>query len=66
MAKLMLVGDVAHVELWTDPDDSQIVALCFLHPKVRRDTGDFCTWTERYDDLRDAAEYAADHADGAR
>jgi hypothetical protein len=25
-----------------------------------------CTWTERYDTLDDAAEYAADHADGRR
>jgi hypothetical protein len=63
MAKLILVGDKAHVELTSDPEDSQTIATCFLHPAVRKASGKFCTWTERYDTLDDAANYAADHAD---
>jgi hypothetical protein len=65
MAKLMLIGNVAHVWLTTDPEDGQIIATCLHHPssfpilqpELR------CSWTERYDDLGDASEYAADHAD---
>lgn len=58
MAKLMLIGDVANVELTVDDEDGQIIAICTLHPEVSE-----CGWTERYDTLRDASEYAADHAD---
>lgn len=62
MARLMLIGDVAQVELITDPKDGQVIARCHLHqPRVT--TGIGCRWQEQYDDLRDAAEYAADHAD---
>lgn len=61
MAKLMLVGDVADVELTVDDEDGQIIATCESHPEVSE-----CGWTERYDDLRDASEYAADHADTGR
>lgn len=57
MAKLMLTGDTADVELTHDEDE--IVATCTLHAGSR----DGCGWTQRYDDLRDATEYAADHAD---
>jgi hypothetical protein len=68
MAKLMLVGEVAHVELTTDPEDGQVVARCRLHSRYRPDGGGRgrCPWTERYDDLGDAAKYAADHADTGR
>lgn len=60
MAKLMLVGKVAQVELTTDPEDGQTVATCSLHaPWGHRG----CRWTERYDTLTAAAEYASDHAD---
>lgn len=56
MAKLMLIGKVAQVEL--KQDDDEIIATCNAHPLDLP-----CTWTRRYDDLNDAAEYAQDHAD---
>ena len=56
MAKLMLIGSRHNIVLTVDDEDGQIVATCRTVPG--------CVWTERYDDLRDAAEYAADHADG--
>lgn len=65
MAKLMLIGDVAQVELTIDPEDAQVVATCTEHrayPNLESRMVS-CDWTERYDDLRDASEYAADHAD---
>jgi hypothetical protein len=64
MAKLMLIGEVAHVELTSDDEDGQTIATCRLHLDG---SGPQCNWTNRYDTLDDAAEYAADHADrGAR
>ena len=67
MAKLILKGNVADVELISDPVDDQVIALCARHPSDEpwRVTGR-CSWTERYDDLGDATEYAADHADTGR
>jgi hypothetical protein len=58
MAKLMLIGEVAEVELTSDPEDGQIVATCSVH-----DASPACTWTERYDDMDDAVQYAGRHAD---
>ena len=58
MAKLKLEGKVATVEFTVDPEDGQILVSCVQHPEKRG-----CQWGERYDDLRDAAEYAEDHAD---
>jgi hypothetical protein len=60
MAKLMLIGRRADVKLIApgtegEPEarDELYVAVCMKH----------CEWTETYDTLDDAAEYAADHAD---
>ena len=66
MARLMLIGEVADVELSTDPEDGQVIARCQGHPKTLTTFGKPCSWTERYDDLGDATEYAADHADTGR
>lgn len=66
MAKLMLCGFAANVELTSDPEDGQTIATCVEH---RIGAGHFpapCGWTERYDTLDDAAEYAAGHADTGR
>lgn len=60
MAKLMLIGETAQVELTTDPEDGQTIATCTSHGFHD------CDWTERYDTLDDASEYAADHADTGR
>jgi hypothetical protein len=67
MARLVLIGDVAEVELTVDDEDGQVIATCVKHPSDApwRVTS-ACGWTERYDDMRDATEYAADHADGTR
>jgi|1185.fasta_scaffold1986332_1 nitrous oxidase accessory protein NosD len=64
MAKLILQGNVAQVELTTDDEDDQVVATCIEHQG--RYFSDACAWTQRYDTLNDAAEYAADHADTGR
>lgn len=65
MARLVLIGDMTQVELAADPEDGQIVARCFEHSQsdARLTPPGDCSWTERYDDLGDASEYAADHAD---
>lgn len=61
MAKLMLIGDVAKIEILTDPEDEELVlARCMEHviaPSVP------CLWWARYDTIDDATQYAADHAD---
>jgi hypothetical protein len=54
MAKLVLQGDTATVLLSTDPEEGTIIATC---------ESESCVWSERYDDLNDASEYASDHAD---
>lgn len=64
MAKLILRGDVAEVELTRDDEDGQVIATCVRHTGEQDGAG--CTWTERYDDMDDAANYAADHADTGR
>lgn len=65
MARLMLIGEVAQVKLTTDPEDGQIIATCTEHRAYPNLASRMvsCDWTERYDDLGDASEYAADHAD---
>jgi hypothetical protein len=63
MAKLILQGDVADVELTVDDEDGGIIATCVRHDL---DQPGGCSWTERYDDLRDASEYAEAHADTGR
>jgi hypothetical protein len=69
MAKLMLVGDMAQVELLSDPIEGGTIATCAGHtrPNVLDSRLDHeCSWTERYDTLDDAGEYAASHADSGR
>lgn len=56
MAKLMLVGKVAYIELKRGED--VVTATCRAHTGEPR-----CTWVGRYDNLNDATEYAQDHAD---
>ena len=63
MARLMVIGKVAQVEITRDPLDGDLTAKCALHPTVRAYG---CGWSETYDDLNDATEYASDHADGNR
>jgi hypothetical protein len=69
MAKLMLIGEVAQVELTSDPEEGQTIATCvdhFYYPGPSGHDSTSCGWTERYDTLDDAGEYAADHADTGR
>lgn len=65
----MLIGQVAHVELTSDSEDGGTIAACAGHigsnPLDSRLIRG-CLWTEVYDDLNDASEYAADHADTGR
>ena len=62
MARLILRGEVAEVELVRD-DDDQVIATCVQHLGSE---GAPCSWTEAYDDMNDAEQYAADHADSGR
>jgi hypothetical protein len=64
MAKLMLIGEVAHVELTSDPEIGQTIATCTGHLFTVAGTPR-CTWRVAYATLNDAVEYAADHADGS-
>lgn len=64
MAKLMLIGDAAQIELTSDPEDGGIVATCVLHDWPPFQEG--CGWAETYDGLGDATEYASGHADTGR
>lgn len=62
MAKLMLIGKRAQVELKVGQDDGDdgtcVIAQCVTHA-----ANPFCIWSRQYDDLADASEYAEDHAD---
>lgn len=70
MAKLVLIGKAACVRLTSDEDEENgiYLATCTQHGHPveggRVLWGNPCGWTDRYDNLNDAAEYAADHADG--
>jgi hypothetical protein len=73
MATLILKGPVAKVVLDKDLIDGMVWATCVKHAGVKRPdidryrTGDAgCIWIHEYDDLNDAVEYAADHADTGR
>lgn len=62
MAKLVLHGEVALVEILTDPDDGDVIlARCQSHTGM-----DECPWQDRYDSTTDAVDDAADHADFGR
>jgi hypothetical protein len=61
MAKLVLHGEVALVELTSDPEEGETIALCRTHTGAEE-----CSWTKRYATLDNAADYAADHADYGR
>jgi hypothetical protein len=65
MAQLILKGSMATIEFTSDPEDGQAIATCIEHSEAdaRLAPPGNCDWTERYDTLDDATEYAADHAD---
>lgn len=69
MAKLMLIGPMAQVEILSpgtegNEDGELVKAVCYEHSTYdgRLAPPGNCTWSEEYDTLDDAAEYAADHA----
>jgi hypothetical protein len=65
MARILLQGSrhTAEITFSEDEEAGIVVVTCF---GVQSDGWPdiTCSWTERYDDLRDATEYAADHVDG--
>ena len=61
MATLILKGDMATINLDGRDEDGDVIARCIKHHDHP-----LCRWTATYDDLNDAAEYAADHADTGR
>lgn len=66
MAKIMLIGSVASIELTIEPTEGVVVATCAAthRPVTAASKPGVCGWTATYDDLRDATEYAGSHADG--
>lgn len=65
MAQILIKGDFATVELTTNPLDGGLTAKCIGH-KIETLTSlrpGACDWTATYDDMDDATEYAAGHAD---
>ena len=58
MARLILKGVVAEVELTRDAVDDRVYAECIEHPD-----DEACNWADHYDDMNDATEYATDYAD---
>lgn len=68
MAKLMLIGPMAKVELTSDDEDDLIIATCVEHSEFdgRLAPPGNCSWTERYDTTDDAWQYAMSHADEGR
>lgn len=70
MAKLLLQGEEHDIELTIDDEDGGVNATCLGMSwndlfEVKHDPCEFA-WRCRYDDLRDAYEYASDHADTLR
>jgi hypothetical protein len=68
MAKLILKGRAATVSLDDRDEDGGVIARCVGH-RAQHLTSlmpGACGWTETYDNLNDAAEYASDHADTGR
>lgn len=66
MARLILHGRRADVELAPDHEDDQTVhATCVAHWLTRdpEDGMDPCSWTKQYDTMSDATDFASDHAD---
>lgn len=63
MAKTMLIGEVAQVEILTDPEDEELVlARCEVHGGLV----DACTWKDRFDTTDDAIAEGERHADTGR
>lgn len=62
MAKLMVVGKVAQVEILPDPKDEEL-----LLAKCRTGIpGHVCNYGENFDTTHDAWQAAEQHADGVR
>lgn len=61
MARLMLIGKVAQVELTVD-NEGYAIATCRLHPSVKAYG---CGWTVRLDNITEMihSPYAEAHAD---
>jgi hypothetical protein len=70
MARIMVIGAVAEVELESDPVEGGVVAKCTEHKAWVFGNipahPDGCPWTETYDDWGDATEYSQDHADNGK
>jgi hypothetical protein len=68
MAKLMLIGNTAKVEITRDPLDGDLTATCVEHSKSdgRKFPAGNCDWSETYDDLSYSVVISEEHADGVR
>jgi hypothetical protein len=65
VARIMVIGTMAKVELEGEFLDGGVVARCDEHSPSdsRVAPPGACAWTKTYDDWNDATEYAQDHAD---
>jgi hypothetical protein len=67
MAKLMVLGTAAQVEILTDPEDEELMmAVCSRHPRAYAEIGRLCTWRDYFDTTDDAWQAAEQHADSVR
>jgi hypothetical protein len=65
MARILVQGPWATVELTRDPEEDQVIATCVDHSLSdgRLFPAGNCDWTATCDDMGDATEYSSDHAD---
>ncbi len=67
MAKLMVIGEAATVEILTDPHDEELLlAKCRKHNGRGKWAEGLCNYGENFDTTDDAWQAAQQHADGVR
>lgn len=67
MAKVMVIGETAQVEILADPIDEEVVlALCVRHNERSMGMPIDCNWNTPFDTTDDAIAGAEQHADGVR
>jgi hypothetical protein len=65
MARVIVSGPHAKVDLTVEPTEGGVIATCVGHTDSDGwpARASACDWTATYDTMDDATEYAADHAD---
>ncbi len=66
MAKLILHGNVADVEILTDPEDEELVLARCIGSGHHDPAASFCGWSDQFDTTGDAIWSGESHADHGR